>query len=308
MDRRIIPLLIVLVCSLCCLSLVSADNNTTDNLTIAENEELGDYIIPVTFSANGIEFSDGFTGFCIDSKKATITVNDQFTSEKTKTDALENHIKLAIIESYKAGKEDNIGDIVSQVINGNEEYDIVQAVFNSTETIDDTATVTINNNTEATFTFELLKSVDGSKSDCLAYKVSFKKIENSPTLGASNNETNATPETASENNDSNNAITATGNNNTPTKQADNNKSNGEQTIINETNNTVINKTNTVVVNENNTTIINKNNTKVINKTDENPQNATIQNKILRTVGNPIFLLVIVIIIIAIAAVAIRRKN
>lgn len=319
MDRKIIPLLIVLICSLCCLSLVSADTNTTDNSTVAEaNEDLSSYIIPISLGENGISFSDGFTGFCIDSSKASISVNDHFTSQKTKNEDIENQIKLAIIEAYKAGEENNLGNIVSQVIAGNKEHDVVKSVFNSTEAIDDTAVVNISNNTEATFTFELLKSSDDSKSDCLAYKVSLKTIENKAVLGAGNDDSNKSAGNESANltsnskdvtNESNDSQETTNKTNDTTKAAgnddntDNNKSNEGQTIINETNNTLINKTNTVVVNENNTTIINQKNTKVINKTNETPQ-----NKIMRTVGNPIFLLGIVIVIVAIVAVVMHRKN
>lgn len=317
MNKIIITLLIVLACSLCCLSMVSADDNATDNITLENIENMNDYIIPVHITDNGIEFSDGFVGFCIDSAKSSVTVNDNFTSQPAKDSDVENHIKLAIIEAYKAGKEDNLGDIVSQVIAKNKENDIVKAVFDSTQTVDDTAVVEINNTTEATFTFELLNSLDDSKSDCLAYKVSFKTIENSPVLGVANDEVNESADNESTDNESaklestSEDATAKVNDtqdNTSAAGNDDAKSDDDQTIINETNKTIINKTNTVIVNENNTTVINKNTTKVINKTNDNPQNATVQQKIMRTVGNPIFLLAIVIVIIAIVGVVMRRKN
>lgn len=311
MNRKIIPLLIVLIGSLCCLGMVSADNNTTGNLTDGNVEDMMDYVMPIHITDNGIEFSDGFIGFCIDSKKPAVTANDHFSAQPTKNEVLENHIKLAIIEAYKAGKEDNLGDIVLQVINGNKEHDIVEAVFNSTETVNDTATVALNNTTEATFTFELLTSQDGSKSDCLAYKVSMKEIETAGVLKATNDDANQSVdnESAVQTSASENATAKTDDagNKTAAAGGDNQSDDG-QTIINETNKTIINKTNTVIVNENNTTVINKNNTKVINKTNDNPQNATVQQKIMRTVGNPIFLLAIVIVIIAVVGVVMRRKN
>ena len=279
MNRKIIPLLIVLIGSLCCLGMVSADDNATDNLTDGNVEDMMEYVMPVHITDNGIEFSDGFIGFCIDSKKPAVTANDHFSAQPTKNEVLENHIKLAIIEAYKAGKEDNLGDIVLQVINGNKEHDIVEAVFNSTETVNDTATVALNNTTEATFTFELLTSQDGDN-------------ESAAVASTSDNATSKTD-------DAGNKTAAAGGD----EQSDDG-----QTVVNETNKTVINKTNTVIVNENNTTVINKNNTKVINKANDNPQNATIPQKIMRTVGNPIFLLVIVIVIIAVVGVVMRRKN
>lgn len=311
MNRKIIPLLIVLIGSLCCLGMVSADDNTTDNLTDGNVEDMMEYVMPVHITDNGIEFSDGFIGFCIDSKKPAVTANDHFSAQPTKNEVLENHIKLAIIEAYKAGKEDNLGDIVLQVINGNKEHDIVEAVFNSTETVNDTATVALNNTTEATFTFELLTSQDGSKSDCLAYKVSMKEIKTDEALKATNDDVNqsADNESAAVASTSDNATSKTDDagNKTAAAGGDEQSDDG-QTVVNETNKTVINKTNTVIVNENNTTVINKNNTKVINKANDNPQNATIPQKIMRTVGNPIFLLVIVIVIIAVVGVVMRRKN
>lgn len=311
MNRKIIPLLIVLIGSLCCLGMVSADDNATDNLTDGNVEDMMEYVMPVHITDNGIEFSDGFIGFCIDSKKPAVTANDHFSAQPTKNEVLENHIKLAIIEAYKAGKEDNLGDIVLQVINGNKEHDIVEAVFNSTETVNDTATVALNNTTEATFTFELLTSQDGSKSDCLAYKVSMKEIKTDEALKATNDDVNqsADNESAAVASTSDNATSKTDDagNKTAAAGGDEQSDDG-QTVVNETNKTVINKTNTVIVNENNTTVINKNNTKVINKANDNPQNATIPQKIMRTVGNPIFLLVIVIVIIAVVGVVMRRKN
>lgn len=303
MDRKITLLLIILICSICCLNIISAGNNTTDNLTSENNGETSDnFIIPVHITDNGIKFSDGFTGFCIDSSKNIITADDKFTAHPTSSEEHENNVKLAIIESYKAGEENNIGNIVAQVLNGNKEYNVAQAVFNSTESVGDTAVVVINNTTEATFTFELLKSADGSKSDCLAYTVSFRTISNDGPLGASNNNNeSSTNETANQTSNSNaqpQTNTTTENNNTN----DTGNSNGGQTTANETN-----ETNTVTVNVNNTTIINQNNTKVINKTNE-PQNATIPEKIMKATGNPIFILAIVIVVIAIVAVAMRRRN
>ena len=330
MNRKIMPLLIMLIMSVGCLGLAFADNNTTGNVTAETIEDdLTDYIIPVHITDDGIEFSDGFTGFCLDSSKDVISANDKFTSQGTTGEELENHVKLAIIECYRTGHENDIQNVVSQVIAGNKDYDVVKSVYNSTENVDDTAVVNISNDTEATFTFELLKSADDAKSDCLAYKVSMKPIANDNVLGAANDEANDTLKNQtdnaandtlaiSENNDTptekqdingtGNASGAAGEENNDTEKSTENNSTSGQTEINETNKTIINKTNTVIVNENNTTIINQKNVKTINKTNETPKNATLQNKIMRVVGNPIFLLVIVIVIVAVVAVAMRRRN
>ena len=306
MDKKIMTLLIILIFAVGCVSFVWADKNTTDNLTVENIEEnmtdnnLSEYIIPVHITDNGIEFSDGFIGFCIDSSKDVITVNDKFTSQNTRNDEIENNVKLAIIECYKAGKENDIQNVVSQILNGNKNYDIVDSVLNSGESVNDAAVVKINNTTEATFTFELLKPTDDSKSDCLAYTVSLKTVD-------SNDEVNDAAENTTENNST---IENTTENNSTTE--DTNISDAQvttnQTIVNNTNNTILNNTNNNITNENNTTIINQNNTKIINKTNETPKNATIQETIMRVVGNPITILVIVIAILAVVGVVMKRKQ
>lgn len=311
MHKKIMTLLIVLIFSISCLAVVAEDNNTTDNLTNEESENLIDYIIPISISDNGIEFSDGFTGFCLDLSKSAINVDDKFTSTSTNDEEIENNVKLAIIECYLMDNENNIGDFVSQAIKGNKKYDVVDTFLDSSIT-DDTIAVNINNTTEATFTFELLKSANSDKSDCLAYKVSMKKIADENVLSSSDDEKLNLSALENET-----VIDETGNATDEkteyasggelVNESDDKQSDGE-TTVNETNKTIVNKTNVVIVNETNTTIINKNTTKVINKTKEAPQNATVQDQIMRTVGNPIFLLVIVIVIIAIVAVVMRRKN
>lgn len=327
MHKKTILLLLIVILSVGCLGLVSADNNTTDNITAEETVDLTDYIIPISITDNGIEFSDGFRGFCLDLSKDAINVDDKFTSTSTNDEEIENNVKSAIIDCYKAGEEDHLGDFVSQVLNGNKNYDAVDTLLDSSKITDDTIVVNINNTTDATFTFELLKSADNGKSDCLAYKVSMKTIVNDDVLSSSDdekvnlseveNETiidetdNTTDEKTGEASggelideavDKTNTTSDEKANKTDDKQSD------SETVVNETNKTIINKTNTVIVNETNTTIINKNTTKVINKTNETPQNATVQDTIMKTVGNPIFLLVIVIVIIAVVAVVMRRKD
>ena len=331
MTKKTIICLIVLIFSVSCLNIVSADNNTTDNLTA--DEEFTSYIYPVEINGNEIKFSDGFTGYCIDSAIDTISKEDKFILSSPTGGEHENYVKRAIIECYKAGREDNIAEVVSQVLNGNKDHDLAQAVFSSTENVEDTEVVNINNTTEATFTFELLKPSDGDMSNCLAYKVSLKTIIDDDTVAdgndtngteenmtsAANNETNQTDNTTQEkttnqtNTTDNATQEKTNQTNNTTQENTTNQTNhtdnatNKQVIVNETNKTIINKTNTVIIKENNTTIINKNNTKVINKTNDTPQNATLQKTILRAVGNPIFLLAIVIVIAA-AVITIRRKN
>lgn len=319
MNKKAMPLLIILILSISCLGLVSADNDTDDNATTEDIEDLMDYIVPISISGNGIEFSDGFTGFCLDLSKDAVNVDDKFTSAHTINDDVENNVKLAIIDCYKSGDKNNVENMVSQVINGNKKYDSVDTLLDSGKITDDTITVKIDNTTEATFEFELLKSAKDGVSDCLAYKASMKKIDNNDVLTSSEDDVvnvskvgNDTIIDKTANTTDEKTPQASGgdiindtNNKTDTKD---NKQSDDETIVNETNKTIVNKTNTVIVNETNTTIINKNNTKVINKTNKTPQNATVQDTIMKTVGNPIFLLAIVIVIIAVVAVVMRRKN
>ena len=315
MDKKIITLLTILIFSVACLSFVSADNGTADNMETAEIEnnitnskenstDLTNYITAVHITDKGIEFSDGFTGFCIDSSKNSANVDDKFTAEGTKDEEMQNNVKLAIIECYKAGKENNIQNAVSQAINGAKKYD-AESVLDSHGILDDTVTVKINNTTEATFTFELLKPVDGGRSDCLAYNVSLKKVAGDDVLAAGNDSVkNTTAENDTvKNADNNTKKNAAGNDDT--NASDSKQVTANQTIIE--NNTLINNTNNTNNNVNNTTII-QNNTKVINKTNETPKNATLQQKLMRVVGNPITILVIVIVVIAIVGVAMKRRQ
>lgn len=309
MTRKIIPLLILLIISVSCLSFVSADNNTT---VTEEIEDLTNYITVSSINGDKIEFSDGFIGFCLDSAKK-ISADSKFTSKSTTNN--ENAVKLAIIECYKQNKVNEMGSIISKVVSKDTSDPIAQKVLSSGETIGDSALVEINNITEGNFNFELLKSSnDGS--DCIAYKVSLQTIIPEDTLAAGENSTDG--EAVNESGDTSKDTTPQGQNNseeetTPTqnnetkdvKTADD-ENNGE-TTVNEKNKTIINKTKTVIVNETNTTIINQNNTKIINKTNETPQNATVQDTIMKAAGNPIFILVVVIVVIAVVAVVMRKR-
>ena len=308
MNKRIITLLLVVIFTISCLSVVSADNSTTNTTETSEIEDTGNYILPISITSNGIKFNDGFTGFCIDLAKSSITTEDKFTSQPT-TDS-ENAIKLAIIECYKANKENEIENVISKVINKDTSNEIAQKALSSSEKIGDSAVVEINNDTEATFNFELLKSANGEKSDCLAYAVSLKTIPHEDKLSAVDDE-NSTADDTDNNTETTNDTTPSDEsaNDTQNQTDDKKTDDGQNTkTVTETNKTIENKTNAVIINENNTTIINKENTKIINKTKEKPQNATVQDTIMKAAGNPIFILVIVIIVIAIAAVVMRRKD
>lgn len=300
MIKKITLLLIVLIVSVGCLSLVSADNSTNDTLkTTNEADNSVAYITVSSINGNTIKFSDGFTGFCLDSNKK-IGSSDKFTSKSTTSS--ENAVKLAIIECYKQNKENEIGSVVSKVVAKDTSNEIAKKALSSTETVGNSTLVKISNTTEASFNFELLKASENDKSDCIAYTVSLQQIIPEDTLAAGENvsDTNTTSEGNNASDDSKVQNKTSDEVTAPNKTDEKN----DETVINQTNKTIINKTKTTIVNENNTTIINKNNKKITNET---PKKATIQETIMRTAGNPIFILAIVIVIIAIVGVAMRKR-
>ena len=288
MDKKIIVLLIILLFSA---GIVYAADNTTDE---ADLEDEIAYIVPVTIGENGIEFSDGFIGFSLDGDD--LTDDDKFIEEETGNDELQNYIKLAIIECYKQSREDDIGEIIASFCDGsykNSNDEVILAVLDSGDKIGDSAVVELDDGSEATFDFELLKS-DENKSDCIAYMVSIDESTQDSVLGASDSEKDVADDTedASPESDSEDTTSDVTDDEAETTGEDNN------TEINETNKTVVNKTNTVIIHEQNTTVITKN----------NAGNDTPQDTILKTAGNPLFILVIVVAIIAVAVFEKYRRG
>lgn len=315
MKKKIIILFVVLLFSL---SLVWAENNTTENMEIKED---GNYIHPVSVINDVIKFDDGFEGFCIDLTKNDITTDDKFEPGQFASSDTENNVKLAIIEAYKQGREDDLGNIINKILKSDldDSDDVIKEVINSNEKIKDQEVVDIDNTTEATFTFELLKSADDEKSDCIAYKVLLKTVEKEDTLGTSENRdvklenesdnTNDTAKTPSKKDNAgdsvkSNSVENNTNDSVKTTSTDDNKKQPENEV-NETNKTITNKTNTVITIENNTTIIHKNNVKELNNTTPQKQNTF---DIMKTAGNPIFILIVVVVIAVAAAVIMKRKD
>lgn len=315
MNHKIIATLVALIFAVCFLGIVVAeDNNTTELGTI---EDAASYIMPISISGNVVEFSDGFTGFCLDLTKEQITAEDGFVSQTTGGDEIQNYVKLAIIEAYKQGCEDNLDQIIASFADGSykdSDNEVIVEVLKSPETIGDEAVVELEDSIEGTFKFELLKPADGNKSDCLAYNVSLKEIpgDDNATEENDNNTSEGILTSASDDNQSQEKSTASQDDSSEDdKKADNATEDDKtpETIVNETNKTIINRTNTVIVNENNTTVINQTNIKHINKTtNDEPKKEDAIQQLVKTVGNPIFLLLLVIVIAAIVAVAMNRKG
>jgi hypothetical protein len=335
MNKKIMTLFLIIAVLLCSIAIVSAENNTTNVTNDTEDTiDLSNYITALS-SGKEIQFSDGYTGYLIDTSKNELTDNDGFTSYPTTNidGNIGNYLKLAVIECYKQNKESEISDVISMILDGsykNRENPIINAVLRSDQTINDHESVEIDNSTEGTFDFELLKPRNQATSDYFAYKVSLKTIENDDVLGvADGNDTNQTKEIENQTNATAEADqNKTENNNTTvkneelandtnaskanatdneTKENSTEKINETKTI--ETNKTIVNKTNTLTINENNTTVVNKTTvTHINNTTNDTPQNNTITDNLMKTVGNPISILIIVIVVIAIVSIAMRRKG
>ena len=330
MTRKITALLIVLIFSVCLASIAFAENNSVNESQLADDgqnieidnannqaiEDTSNYIKITSISGREFKFNDGFTGFCL-SSTGTIETGDTFTSEAFANSQTENYVKLAIIEAYKLGKENNLGEIISKIVNGNMDTgdEVIKAVMDSNEQIGQSKTVNIDNTTEATFTFELLKSTDEDHIECLGYTDSKKPVE--PVISgdeaasddkqtADNNGTqpagNSTPGDNDKQADSGNATPEK--NQTDDKNSKDNKTEPEKTdnkkvVKNDT--TIVKNTTTVI--ENNTTIVH-NNVKEVNNTTA-PKNNTATN--LLKAGYPIIILLIVIVI-AVVAVVIKRRE
>lgn len=307
MNRKIIVFLMVMLFSV---SFVWAENNTTET---PEIDDAVNYILANSIDNNAIVFSDGFTGFGIDSSKDDVKTGDEFLQVSFKDNNLENTIKLAIIECYKQGKENDVAKVISQIADKSysSNDDVISAVLKSSEKIGSQKTVEISDDSEATFNFERLESADENTSDCIAYTVSVKEIPHEDRLAAaaddgnvseSEDTTNSTDESPADENDTADKDKTAENAN---KTSGDDKNKTDRTVVNETNTTIITKTNTTIINETNTTIINRHN---INNTTEAPQNNTTADTLLKTVGNPISILIIALAVILIAVFAIRRKG
>ena len=327
MNKKITALVIVLIFSLCCAGIAFAENESADSLKTADDGEgieveESSGSITITGISNGkISFSDGFAGYAIDSSKDKITGDDTFDYGEFKNSQMENYIKLAIIEAYKQGKENQLGEIISKIADNNldKSDSVISEVLKSGDTVKSKEVVSINDNTEGTFTFELLKSANGEKSDCIAYTVSLKSVENDKlamsddtgNVVADDNGTSGDDNTNDTNNDKTSQDNNTNTDNDNAKKEDDKTSNdvkkksdkNDDVKENPENNTTIVKTTTTVI-ENNTTITH-NNVKEVNNTTE-PKNDTVSD--LLKAGNPILILVIVVVVAVIAAVIMKRKD
>jgi mannosyl-glycoprotein endo-beta-N-acetylglucosaminidase len=327
--KKFKALIILLIISLCCAGIAFAEQNDSDVTDSDAEVEIDDsaYTILVSsISGNEIKFNDGFTGYCLDLGKDKIEKTDKFMVGSSSNGNVENLVKLAIIECYKQGKEASIDKIVSKIVANNLDSsdDVIKEVLNSNDKVSDMSTVKIDNTTEATFNFEILTPFDNSKSDCLAYTVSMRTVENDEP--STDDDVIGTAADSSENLTEDNDDKTKADNTDDATQKDNNtkedvkkdnntddkkdasdkkakdNSTGDEDV-NETNKTIV--TNTKITVENNTTIVYKNNVKTVNQTA--PEDNTVDD-LLNTAGNPIFILVVVIAVALIAVAFMKRKD
>jgi hypothetical protein len=317
MKKKMLIFFIVLLFTV---GIACAGNNTTEDMEVDDG---GDYILPISITNNGIEFSDGFTGFSLDLSQNSISTSDKFVVGSFSGDELENNIKLAIIECYKQGKEDAMGAIISEVDDKDSNNDVLQEVFKSQEQIGDTAVVNIDNTTEATFTFEFLKSSDDSTPNCVAYTVSFKTVEapaSDDTSDDNSNDNNEsgpadtddkkTDDNKKSTNDDNDKKTSKNdkktddnkksatanddkkNDNDDVLTAEDNKNDTDKKTDDDSKNktsddngTTTTETNKTIVNKTNTVIVNETNTTIVNKNNVNTINETNDTPENDTVSN-----------------------
>lgn len=302
MNKKIFAILALLIVILCCISIVSADNGTddvqtatdddtvetttdnSDNTSDSQTIDLSNYITAVSIGTT-VTFSDGFTGFSLDPSKGQITDQDGFTAISTAGVPQANYLKLAVVESYKAGNEGDIGSVVSSFVDGSYQSSsnpVVQSVLSSSDSIGDYEVVKINNNTEATFEFEVLEPVDSNKPSYFAYRVSFNTIPDeklSSTQGDDNGSGNDTPVSSVENDT---PTTQNVENDTPTsKNVENDtpvKSNTDNNVSKDSSKTADNGTNKTNKTDNKTTNnTNKKTTNNTNKTDKKTTNKKTTN-------------------------------
>lgn len=224
MNKKMLTLILVIVVALCFLSIVVAENATHDGSS-GEPDKTADDSGSIDNSAtdkdtdknkssdkdkkddkskknyilakghgNDIKFSDGFRGFILDYSKPPANNGDEFKRASVSNAPNSNTLKLAVVECYRQNMDGSIGSIMADFIKtGTSPTKVGKVVAGSSEIVGDTAAVKINNNTEAVFQFEVLKSVSGNVSNYFAYKVSFRSVDYEHIL-VPTNQTNETDE------------------------------------------------------------------------------------------------------------------
>ncbi|WP_407377537.1 hypothetical protein [Methanobrevibacter sp.] len=172
-----------------------SDKDKKDNKDKTNDKSKHNYIL-AKGHGNDIRFSDGFRGFILDYSKSPASSGDEFKHVSASKAPNANTLKLAVVECYRHDMDGSVASIVTDFIkSGSSPTKVGKAVASSSEIVGDTAVVMIDNNTEAVFQFELLKSVSGNESNYFAYKVSFRTIDH---VIVQVNQTNDTDESGPE--------------------------------------------------------------------------------------------------------------
>ena len=192
MNKKIVTLIIVILISFSFLSYVVAENATHDDNSTSDHDKKVDkdkddkktsdknkktdknktddkskknYILAMG-SGNDIMFSDGFRGFKLDHSKPSASPGDEFKRVSTSHAGNANSLKQSIIESYMMESASQIGKTVDSVVKDDDSNN--KASSSSHQKVGDHEVVRIDDDTEAVFDFEVLKSVSGNESDYIA--------------------------------------------------------------------------------------------------------------------------------------------
>ena len=213
MNKKIVTLILVILISFCFLSIVVADNakhgdydtsdhgkinkdkkidknktddkNKTSDKNKSDDKSKKNYIL-AKGKGNDIKFSDGYRGFRLDYSKPAASPGDEFKSVSASKASNSNKLKHAVVQCYRQDCVNEIGSVMASVIKSGSHSKVSESGSDSQKQSDN-GVIKINNETEAVFSFEVLKSVSGNESDYFAYTVSFKSVG---AAGGDMNETN----------------------------------------------------------------------------------------------------------------------
>ena len=235
MNKKIVTLILVILISFCFLSIVVADNakygdydtsdhgkinkdkkidknktddkNKTTDKNKSDDKSKKNYIL-AKGKGNDIKFSDGYRGFRLDYSKPAASPGDEFKSVSASKASNSNKLKHAVVQCYRQDCVNEIGSVMASVIKSGSHSKVSESGSDSQKQSDN-GVIKINNETEAVFSFEVLKSVSGNESDYFAYTVSFKSVGAAGgDMNETNNLTNTTNATNKTNNTNNTNITA----------------------------------------------------------------------------------------------------
>lgn len=205
-------LLIIFLTITSSMGLVSAQNNTEDEILIdSEKNKLSadSGTKKVLASEDGhynISFSDGYNGYCINYMQEEAVTGDEFSVKNTSAavnnkngEDIGNYLKTFFYNHYNTAMEDKIKTqhIIwhfSDDFNGwRVDPKLIEEIKDSSKKTyipDHGAILKINNTTEAVFDFEILSTSEANHQNFFAYKVLFRDILSTITNNTENTTSN----------------------------------------------------------------------------------------------------------------------